>query len=179
MEKYIKNAAGHLHTIDRHRFLVFIHCVRAGIPIQGLLHDLSKYSPSEFISGIKYYQDGDRSPNVGERLTNGYSKAWLHHKGKNKHHFEYWLDNDANAFAYKPVEMPVKYVIEMFCDRMAASKVYKGKEYTDSSPLEYFRAHVYTDLMNKNTHDFLEKLLIMLSEEGEAKTFAYIRKLDK
>ena len=96
------NFFGHLKTITRHRHAVFIHCCKAGIPIRGLLHDLSKYSPDEFISGAKYYK-GTRSPNEEERAIYGYSKAWLHHKGRNKHHFEYWSDINIKTRRYESV----------------------------------------------------------------------------
>jgi len=62
---------------------------------QGLLHDLSKYSPVEFLVGCKYYQ-GTRSPNNAEREDIGVSTSWLHHKGRNKHHFEHWVDYSVN-----------------------------------------------------------------------------------
>ena len=87
----LKNFIGHFRTITRHRHKVIAHCRKAGIFWQGLRHDLSKYSPSEFLPGVKYYQ-GTRSPNEGERDVYGYSLAWMHHKGRNKHHFEYWTD---------------------------------------------------------------------------------------
>lgn len=164
--------------MDKHRFLVFVHCCRAGIPLQGLTHDLSKYAPVEFFVGVKYYE-GTRSPNVGERKEHGYSKAWLHHKGRNKHHFEYWFDNSTKRFAIEPVPMPVKYVIEMFCDRVAASKVYYGKNYTDGTALSYFERMDYSLIMHPETEALTRKLLTMLAEEGEKKTFAYIRTLKK
>ena len=81
----------HFKTITRHKLLVMHYCFRAGMYKQGLLHDLSKYAPVEFLVGCKYYQ-GDRSPNNAEREDTGISKSWLHHKGRNKHHFEYWVD---------------------------------------------------------------------------------------
>ena len=59
------------------------------------MHDLSKYSREEFWTGVRYYQ-GNRSPNAAERETVGFSKAWLHHKGRNKHHYEYWIDVSVN-----------------------------------------------------------------------------------
>ena len=111
------------------------YCFRAGIGFGGLLHDLSKYSPTEFIPGAKYYQ-GNRSPNEKERETFGYSAAWMHHKGRNKHHFEYWNDLNINTKTYESVPMPTRYLKEMFCDRVAASRIYQGKNYTDSSALE-------------------------------------------
>ena len=77
----------HFKTITAHRHLVCRYCFRLGLYGQGLKHDLSKYSPTEFWRGAKYYQ-GDRSPNDAERMKNGTSLAWLHHKGRNRHHFE-------------------------------------------------------------------------------------------
>ena len=81
----------HFHTITEHKIMVARHCFKVGMYWQGLTHDLSKYSPSEFWQGVKYYQ-GYRSPNNAEREDKGYSAAWLHHKGRNKHHYEYWID---------------------------------------------------------------------------------------
>ena len=127
----------HFMTITRHRHQVIKNCYKAGILMQGLLHDLSKYSPSEFFVGAKYYQ-GNRSPNEAEREAYGYSKAWMHHKGRNRHHFEYWTDYDPKTKELTPVEMPLKYVKEMFCDRVAASKIYLGDKYTDEAPINYF-----------------------------------------
>lgn len=150
------------------------HCIKAGIPFQGFRHDLSKYSPTEFRQGVKYYV-GTRSPNEGERRERGYSLAWLHHKGRNKHHFEYWSDYNPVKRQVCPVKMPLKYVVEMFCDRVAASKIYEGENYTDSHPIEYFERGKDHRFIDPETSDFLEKLLVMLSEKGEDETFSYIR----
>ncbi|MBR3440004.1 MAG: catalase [Clostridia bacterium] len=164
----------HFKTITKHRHAVMRHCFRAGIPFQGLKHDLSKYSPTEFIPGAKYYQ-GNRSPNEAEREEYGYSLAWLHHKGRNRHHFEYWADYNPKVRKVQPVKMPPRYVIEMFCDRVAASKIYQGEKYTDSSAFEYFERGRDRRSIHPETSDFLEMLLKMLSEKGEDETFAYIR----
>ena len=127
----------HFCTITKHRNRVIVHCFKIGIGFQGLFHDLSKYSPTEFIQGARYYV-GYRSPTELEREMTGQSLAWMHHKGRNRHHFEYWNDVDPKTKEYRSVPMPKKYVAEMFCDRIAASKIYKGKAYTDASPYEYF-----------------------------------------
>lgn len=171
----MKKFFGHLHTINKHRFIVFKHCCKAGIFFRGLVHDLSKYSPVEFNVSVKYFQ-GNRSPNEKERELKGYSSAWLHHKGRNLHHFEYWYDYNKEVHAYAPIKMPLKYLKEMFCDRVAASKVYKGKKYKDSDPLEYLVVHHTARLMHKDTANELVKWLTMLSEVGEKETFKYIRK---
>lgn len=166
----------HFITITKHRHRVMKHCFKAGIPFQGLTHDLSKYSPTEFIPGAKYYL-GTRSPNEAERNEKGYSSAWLHHKGRNRHHYEYWMDYNVKTKRMEPVEMPMKYFKEMFCDRVAASKIYQGKSYTDAHPLEYFARAKDRIIIHPKTAALLEECLIMLKEKGEKETFEYIRKL--
>lgn len=168
----------HFKTITKHRHKVIANCAKAGILWQGLRHDLSKYSPTEFIPGAKYYQ-GTRSPNERERELYGYSRAWMHHKGRNRHHYEYWNDYNPQTRQIENVEMPVKYVIEMFCDRVAASKIYNGKDYKDSDPYTYFLRIKGKNRMHPKTEALLNELLEMLRDEGEEKTFAYIRKIKK
>lgn len=166
----------HFKTITYHKYLVMKGCFRLGLYWQGLTHDLSKYSPAEFFVGVKYYQ-GDRSPNNAEREAIGYSSAWLHHKGRNKHHYEYWLDySAAEGIGVVPAKMPVKYVAEMFADRIAASKVYNGSSYTDEAPLKYYLKGKKYIQIHKETGELLEMLLRMLAQKGEDATFAYIKK---
>ena len=169
----------HFKTITKHRHAVIRHCFKAGIGFQGLFHDLSKYTPIEFFTGAKFYQNGKRSPNEAEREQFGYSRAWLHHKGRNRHHFEYWTDYNPKERRVMPVKMPLKYVIEMFCDRVAASKIYQGQNYTDAHPIEYFLRGKPNRVIHPDTSGLLESLLLMLKDEGEEKTFAYIKKLLK
>ncbi len=166
----------HLRTIVKHRHKVMLHCFRAGIPLRGPLHDLTIFSPSEFMARVKYYQ-GTRSPNEMERELFGHSAAWLHHKGRNRHHFEYWNDVNPKTRRYEPVKMPIKYFKEMFCDRVAASKIYQGKNYTDAHPFNYFdrgNARLY---LHPETAALLEKCLIMLRDKGEKETFRFVKQL--
>lgn len=164
----------HFITITKHRNMVLLHCINAGIPWRGLVHDLSKYTPTEFWAGARYYQ-GNRSPNEKERETAGCSAAWMHHKGRNRHHFEYWKDYNPKTRVEEPVKMPLKFVKEMFCDRVAASKIYLKDGYNDSSALNYFLRGKPTRVIHKETSDILEMLLVMLSEKGEKETFKFIR----
>ena len=169
----------HLRTVQHHRFLVLRHCWRVGLYWQGLTHDLSKFSPVEFSAGAKYYQ-GNRSPNEIERREKGYSAAWLHHKGRNKHHFEYWIDVSKNKEAgLVGNKMPLQYVIEMVMDRIAACRVYKGKDYTDGAPWEYYEKTRRFITIHPETRALLERLLIMLKDRGEKETFRYLRELLK
>ena len=168
----------HFITITRHRHRVIAHCFQAGIGWQGLFHDLSKYSLTEFIPGARYYQ-GTRSPNEEERRLFGHSLAWMHHKGRNRHHFEYWTDYNPVEKRMMPVKMPLRYVAEMFCDRLAASKIYQGKVYVDSHPLAYFRRGKSYRVIHPATSDLIESWLTLLAEEGEQAVFTRIRQMLK
>ena len=165
----------HLRTINRHKREVMRLCFKAGLYKQGLLHDMSKYSPVEFLIGAKYYQ-GTRSPNDAERKDKGYSSAWLHHKGRNKHHLEYWIDYSAGeGHEMTGMKMPVKYVVEMFCDRVAACKVYLGDAYNDASAYDYYMKSKSHYIIHPSTAALLERLLRMLRDKGEDETLSFIR----
>ena len=164
---------GHLSTITRHRHLVIAHCAKAGVLFQGLFHDLSKYGPTEFFQGVRYYS-GVHAPTEDERRENGYSLAWMHHKGRNRHHWEYWTDYSITERRYVPMPMPRRYLAEMLCDRVAASKIYKGNAYADAAPLEYLLAG--KDIMHPDTKETLVRFLTQLRDEGEDAMFASIRR---
>lgn len=173
------NVWKHFSTITKHRWKVRSGCFKVGLIWQGLTHDLSKYSPTEFWVGVRYYQ-GTRSPNNAEREDIGYSSAWLHHKGRNKHHYEYWIDYNSHTSGdgedvMVPVPMPDKYIAEMIMDRIAASKVYRGKDYVDSDPRDYYWKGTQNAPLHDHTRSTLLKYLDMLAEEGEEKTFRAIK----
>ncbi len=170
----------HFCTITNHKFLVMRDCFKVGLYWQGLIHDLSKYGPTEFVVGCKYYK-GYMSPNNAERATTGVSKAWLHHKGRNKHHLEYWIDYGAaedSPSEHKSMagmKMPMRYVIEMFIDRVCASKNYQKDKYADDSPKLYYEKGIGAYLIHEDTQALLEYLLEMLAKRGEAETFSFIK----
>ncbi len=178
----LKKAWAHFCTITHHKVVVFEGCAKVGLIWQGLTHDLSKYSPTEFLVGARYYQ-GTRSPNNAEREETGLSTAWLHHKGRNRHHYEYWLDYSTrmnggiNGSGIMPCRMPLRYVIEMFMDRIAASKIYNGKAYKDTDPLDYYQHGDTRRFLHPDTADVLESLLHILAGQGEEAAFAEARRL--
>lgn len=169
----------HFCTITNHKLLVMEGCFRLGLYKQGLLHDMSKYGPTEFLPGCKFYQ-GTMSPNNAERRAKGYSAAWLHHKGKNKHHLEYWMDYAGGDMhgegkAMTGMKMPIRYVVEMFVDRVCASKNYQKEKYTDSSALIYYNNSKDHYLIHPDTQALLEYMLEMLAKKGEKETFSFIK----
>lgn len=160
--KYLKNFFKHLHTVNKHRLLVFKLCIKAGIPWRGFVHDLSKYSPTEFFESVKYYV-GDKSPIMLAKLDIGYSKAWLHHKGRNKHHYEYWYDY---SLPKPEVVMPLKYFKEMICDNLAAGLTYQGKNWTKEYQLSYWNKVKDNAKMDERLKKLLTKIYTDISIYG-------------
>ena len=162
----VKNVFKHIALVSKHKWVVFKLCCRVGEPWRGLVHDLSKFSPTEFFESIKYYT-GTHSPIKECRNTIGYSKAWVHHVSKNKHHYQHWIDYGKYP---KPVVMPYKYVAEMICDKIAAGIVYEGKKYSDSEPLEYYMVEREYAIIHKCVDKTLIQVFTQLKENGMKKT---------
>lgn len=172
-------ALEHLRTINHHKKLVMEGCFKIGLYRQGLLHDLSKYTPTEFLVGCKYYQ-GNMSPNNAEREEVGYSSAWLHHKGRNKHHMEYWIDygvgkQGTEHSAICGMKMPLPYVAEMYVDRISASKNYQKEAYRDDSALKYYLKGRGKYILHEDTKAMLELLLVYLAVKGEETVNAFLK----
>lgn len=167
----------HLKTVVRHRWYVCKLCCHCGIVWQGLVHDLSKFSFAEFLPAIKY-ANGKQSPHEGEIKDHGYSAAWLHHKGRNKHHFEYWLDPIHSS---TPCRMPAKYMVEMICDRVGAGMAYGGKSFQNDAPLKYLRSKAAKErpLMHPATYRTLEHALVLLADNGIDSLVAFCKHLLK
>lgn len=163
----ILNVFRHIKTVMTHKFYVFIFACKAGIPFRGLVHDMSKFSPSEFFESVKYYQ-GNGSPISAAKKENGYSKAWLHHKGRNKHHPEYWIDW---SLPEKTVIMPYKYAAEMICDKMAAGITYSGKNWTRNTQIDYYMKEREISLIHPQIDKFMIAVFTQVSKEGIEKTY--------
>lgn len=159
---YLKNVIGHFKVITKHKWVVFKLCCKVGQPWRGLVHDLSKYSPTEFWEGVKYF-NGKHSPITDCKKAEGYSKAWLHHKGRNKHHTDYWVDLSAQD---KTPIIPYPYVAEMLCDKIAAGMIYMGKEWTKEYELQYWLNERDKTLVNDQIEALITEVLTQISELG-------------
>lgn len=124
--------------------------------------------------GAKYYQ-GTCSPNNAERREKGYSAAWIHHKGRNRHHWEYWTDLNVVSHRYEAVPMPRKYLAEMVMDRIAACKTYQGSAYTDASALTYLENSNEQHLIHPQTRRELAYILTVLRDCGEKAMYQYVK----
>jgi hypothetical protein len=135
----------HLKTITLHKWYVMMECFRMGLYWQGIIHDLSKYSITEFLTSARYFQ-GDSTPIGAEKAKKGYSLAWLNHKARNKHHWEYWVDfTNGKSLVLAPV--PDKYIKEMACDMIGASKAYNAGKFSRDKPLAFFAGHCHEMIM--------------------------------
>ncbi|WP_080846507.1 DUF5662 family protein [Cytobacillus gottheilii] len=109
-----------LYILD-HKLNVLVECWKEGLYIQGIIHDLSKFSPKEFFPyAKKFFSDGE----LNQEDEMKWKYAWLHHQHKNKHHAEYWVVDPQNKTA---LPMPKKYLIEMVCDWRSFSRSWGRK----------------------------------------------------
>jgi len=152
----------HTALVLRHKWAVLRNCTKCGLFFRGLIHDLSKFTPTEFFESVKYYQ-GNRSPIGVCRRERGVSYAWLHHKGRNKHHIEYWLDGDCPV---TPM-MPYKYAVECVCDKLAATRVYAGGSYEPELPLKHWNKYGCKVDGNPKTMRFIEQAFVDVRDHGE------------
>lgn len=159
----IRKILGHLGVVNRHKFKVFCLCCKAGIPWRGLVHDLSKFTPTEFIESARYFEEGKYSPIKGCKRDMGYSVAWIHHKNHNKHHYEYWYDYDA------PIEspvMPFKYFLEHICDSLSAGLTYQGDSWTKDYQLSYWNKVKDRAKTHPKIKELITKIYTDVSKEG-------------
>lgn len=157
----MNNFFKHLKTVCDHKMVVGKMCFKFGLYKQGILHDLSKFSFSEFFPSIKYYR-GNCSPIAVEKQEKGYSLAWLHHKSLNKHHPWYWMDWD-NKQNPTPCRIPREYVYEMIADWIGAGIVYGkklGEKWSWSEPYEYYKKHNRDSESNFPIWEFATKAMI-------------------
>ena len=158
----IKNFFCHLSLVIKHKTRVLINCSKCGLVWRGLVHDISKFTPTEFFESVKYYQ-GNRSPIGVCRREKGVSLAWLHHKGRNKHHIEYWIDSECEI---QPI-MPYEYAVECVCDKLAATRVYAGKNYSTDLPLLHWERYGKKVNGNPKTMAFIEAVFVDVKAKGE------------
>ena len=175
MNKAIK----HLNTVLTHKKWVFHYCKMCGLILQGVLHDMSKFSPTEFIESVKYYQ-GTSSPIDACKKANGYSMAWFHHRGRNKHHWEFWVDDYQQGMI--PKRMPFKYVLEMVCDYLGAGRAYMGDKFTIEGEYKWWQERRKVVVMHRDTLALTDRLFEAMLKRGIEETLTdrnYIGSLER
>jgi hypothetical protein len=154
----------HFKTISIHKWHVMKACFKVGLYWQGITHDLSKYSFTEFFTSSRYFQ-GDKSPIDAEKIKNGYSLAWQNHKAKNKHHWQYWTDFEKGELVV--LKMPPKYVAEMMCDWVGAGKAYNKGSWTIDNFRDWYVNHRDKIFLHTSTRGYLDLVLRNVKSEQD------------
>lgn len=169
----VKNIFKHFKLVCTHKYYVYQNCVKAGLVWRGIKHDMSKFSPTEFFESVKYF-DGSRSPIDVCKEANGYSKAWMHHKGRNTHHYEYWQDNFDNGG--QSLEMPYEDALELICDYLGAGKAYMKDNFTYDSEYDWWLNKASKPLaMHPHTKNFIDTMLSVIKQEKSNDVLKYSR----
>ena len=170
----------HFKTIVIHKYYVGKYCFMCKLYWQGIVHDLSKFSPTEFEESVKYY-NGRISPIIKAKYDKGYSEAWQHHKGRNKHHYEYWTDNYDNGTT--TIKIPFKYVLEMICDFFGAGIAYnkdkKDEKALIKSEIAWWNSRKNKAFMHKDTKLLITIILNKMDECDSIKKVLGDKKLLK
>ena len=163
----------HLKTVHTHRKYVRKACFRMGLYWQGITHDLSKYSFTE-LSICKYYT-GNGSPHQIAREVLGYSPNWIHHYHCNKHHFQFWWDEDEEGKII-PMKMPYRYVVESFADMLGASKAYNKENWKPQMLLDYWEQKCLDKrIMYADSIQLLDMLIRQFVNQGEENFFIWYK----
>ena len=165
----------------RHKYYVWKACFSMWLYWQWVLHDLSKFLPSEARRYMRRFSMWDKS------VDTKFNEAWLYHQRRNKHHWQYWvlLEDDWNTFA---LEMPEKYVKEMLCDWRGVWRAFADTEekiqlfYYCQRHEVYNRYHKRADKMTlhkftrRYVEDFLEERKRRESQEYDHNDWYFIEK---
>ncbi len=146
----------YLGYVLRHKWYVFQAARQLGIPLRGLLHDLSKFRPSELLPYARYFYNPDGSPRTRRDETgdDAFDVAWMHHQRRNPHHWQYWVLplDDGGA---KALRMPQDYVREMVADWIGASLAQGHGD--DVVP--WYQAHKHLMTLHPETRAEVEDLI--------------------
>lgn len=112
--------------VIKHKWYVFLECLKRGLIWQGIIHDWSKFLPDEFIPYAKFFYGGDKRKDqfyTPDQGTDEFNYAWLKHQQRNPHHWQHWLlrEDDGGDF---PMKIPYKYAVEMYCDWLGAGRMF-------------------------------------------------------
>ena len=152
MRQYVS----YLKYILRHKWFVLLACPLTGASIwRGLVHDLSKARPSEWVpyANTFYKPDGSRRylPHAD------FDSAWNQHQKANLHHWQYWVIIEDEGGS-KPLPMPDKYVREMVADWIGAGRAINGS----TDPTSWYEESKDKIQLHPDTRQLVEELLAKL-----------------
>lgn len=150
--------------LTRHKWFVFLECCKRGLVWQGIFHDISKFLPDEWFPYVNHFYSKGYSIKRGSDSTGYYKptnsgdpkfdKAWLLHKNRNKHHWQYWSLMEDDNIKIKTFEMDRTAMIECLCDWKGAGRA-QGTPNTKA----WYEAHKHLIQFGPNTRKWIEKNL--------------------
>ena len=142
----------YLLYVIRHKYFVFKHCMRLGVPLwRALVHDWSKFTSAEWKPYVDFFY---RSTMPVQQANPAFQLAWLHHQKSNAHHWQFWLlvnDEDGTA----ALEMPETYVREMLADWAGAGQAITGHV----DPVGWYWKNGHKMIFHDKTRAMVEELL--------------------
>jgi len=158
MRRYI----AYLRYVFRHIRCVRRACFEHGLYLQGLVHDLSKFRPSELIPYARHFYHRDGSKRTQDKSGDAaFDFAWLLHQKRNKHHWQWWCLPEDNG-GMKVLPMPLGYAQEMVCDWMGAGKAQGFKSPPNDKYLEtrrWYHKNKEKMRLHPDTRQFVEKAI--------------------
>lgn len=160
----IRKYWAHFEYTMRHKWFVFIECCKMGIPVQGIFHDMSKFTIKEFVPYALFFFDENGKKIDGIRDKTGaynplatgnssFESAWFWHQARNKHHWQYWISLGDHC-SYSAIEIPRKYVLEMIAD-------WRGAGMAQSTPnvLKWYESSKDKMVLHIETRKMIEQIL--------------------
>ena len=156
----------YLWYIIRHKWYVFLECCKRGIPLLGVLHDLSKFSLIEWGAYARRFYGGEHptfaeanrhcpgyTGHTKESVKEAFDRAWLNHQHNNKHHWQYWVLK-LDSGGYKCLPMPSRYRREMVADWIGA-----GKANNNPDTRQWYLDNEHNIMLHPDTQDWVEQEL--------------------
>lgn len=136
--------------VFRHKWYVFVECCKLGIPLRGVLHDLSKFRPDEWCPYVEWFY-GTRGDDMPIK-RDAFSVAWLKHIHRNKHHWQWWvLLEDSGSKVMMDMDDTSRK--EMIADWRGAGKAITGKDNTSA----WYEANKERMSMTESTRRWVEE----------------------
>ena len=149
----IKRHWNYLKYVLRHKYFVIKALQKLDFPvIYGLMHDMSKFKPSEWFpyAACFYKPNGDKQYDE----TEAFNQAWNYHQKSNKHHWQYWFITMDRGES-KALQMPQRYIKEMIADWLGAGKAIHGKWEVK----EWYQKNKDNMVLHPNTRNIVEYYL--------------------
>lgn len=149
--KYIR----YFWYVLKHKYYVFMACLKYGLIWQGIIHDWSKFLPDEAVPYANYFYNGDRRKDEFYTPTQGtyeFNMAWLKHQHRNPHHWQHYVLQEDSGEVF-PVKIPDKYLKEMLCDWIGAGLA-KSK---DANVLAWYTLNRSKMVIHRESRDWIEQ----------------------